>query len=83
MFLLFTLNIIHTFFSVYIVDFEQENVSWERSQKSLYNKGTQLLVNSWVIVKILVVLSAPMRPRKTILKFKDETVESLVISFHQ
>ena len=80
-FLLFTLNIIHTFFSVYIVDFEQKNVSYDRFQKSLYNKETQLLNNSWVTMEILRALSASIRPRKTILKFKDETVELLVISF--
>ena len=35
-FLLLTLNIFHTFFSVYIVDFEQVNVSREGLQ--LYKK---------------------------------------------
>ena len=29
-FLLLTLNIFHTFFSVFVVDFEQVNVSWDR-----------------------------------------------------
>ena len=33
-FLLLTLNIFHTFFSVSIVDFEQANVSWNRLSKA-------------------------------------------------
>ena len=47
LFLLLTLNRVHTFFSVSIVDFEQVNVSWDIGMSPLTNKKVKP-VNSLV-----------------------------------
>ena len=45
-FLLLILNICETFFSIFIVDFEQVNVSWERSYSDFHISNKICLKNA-------------------------------------